>query len=737
MNKNFAARFQGATLRTVSGPLLLLGGVAAVLLSQHLYLFRDFGIPLRYEGDGLFNAMYVKSVLEEGWPLAWNRHLAAPFGAAHFDFPGAEAANIALIHLLGLFAGDWASVANAHLVLGYFLVAIAAYWVGGRLGMALPWRLLGALLFTFLPVHGMRPNHLLLASYFAVPLSVWLAWTVWSAHQAPHWAGERKATVACALIVGTSGVYYAFFCCYLAVVAMLAGAAQRPWRPALLRGSFIIALVAGAVTLQILPTMVYKAVHGPNPEVATRTISESEAFALKVTQLVLPRRDHRLGAAAALNDRYYLGLGAHLDSLTETATASLGAIGTLGFLFLLWHVLRRLHGWVQSAPLLDGLAAFNATLLLLGTVGGFGTLFALLVSPLVRAYNRVSVVIAFVAICAVMLVLDRYFARIAAQRSPAGLPLPLHRAALAWICALLLLAAGIFDQTSRRDLQHVDLSFTSDRDFVRDLEAALPARAMVYQMPFQSFPEAPRQFNLSPYGPARGYLHSKDLRWSFGHMRGREGHRWLETVSRLPLARQLEVAAQSGFEAVMVDRRGLRDRGKALEGQLANHLGAPMASSADGMLVAYRMPRKGDRPVPFAELAPPFERWTASIPEVPAEIAKLSGFSGAEAWGRWTQGPVARIELGRPLPTEFVLEIRTRFAMRPNVDVPIAVSVGNVERSFTVGAAPTNVELPFRLQRPESVIEIRIPHPVSPRQLGLGEDRRELGVGIESLAIRR
>ena len=51
----------------------------------------------------------------------------------------------------------------------------------------------------------------------------------------------------------------------------------------------------------------------------------------------------------------------------------------------------------------------NATALLYGTVGGFGTIFALFVSPQLRSLNRISVFIAFLSLAAVAACLDRWW----------------------------------------------------------------------------------------------------------------------------------------------------------------------------------------------------------------------------------------------------------------------------------------------------------------------------------------
>ena len=42
---------------------------------------------------------------------------------------------------------------------------------------------------------------------------------------------------------------------------------------------------------------------------------------------------------------------------------------------------------------------------------------------------------------------------------------------------------------------------------------------MVYQVPYMAYPEEPAIVNMVDYDPFVGYLHSHDLRWSYGAMR--------------------------------------------------------------------------------------------------------------------------------------------------------------------------------------------------------------------------
>ena len=54
---------------------------------------------------------------------------------------------------------------------------------------------------------------------------------------------------------------------------------------------------------------------------------------------------------------------------------------------------------------------------------------------------------------------------------------------------------------------------------------------MIFQMPYRPFPEAPALGAIADYDLFRGYLHSDDLRWSYGIVKGR-GEDWSALVSR-------------------------------------------------------------------------------------------------------------------------------------------------------------------------------------------------------------
>ena len=113
----------------------------------------------------------------------------------------------------------------------------------------------------------------------------------------------------------------------------------------------------------------------------------------------------------------------------------------------------------------------------------------------------------------------------------------------------------------------------------------------------------------------------------------------------------------------------------------------------------------------------------------------LEGFSDAESWGRWTDGEVARVHFPDPLQRR-VSVLLWAMAFGPNVGQPVRFSISGSERTAELAAHMAPVRLDFVDVPPgSSSLEILIPAPTSPQQLGLSADRRRLGVGLAALAV--
>ena len=117
------------------------------------------------------------------------------------------------------------------------------------------------------------------------------------------------------------------------------------------------------------------------------------------------------------------------------------------------------------------------------------------------------------------------------------------------------------------------------------LERRLPTGAAVYQLPYVPFPESGQPAG-DDYGPLRGYLHSRDLRWSYGAMKGRDAN-WSATLSTLPLRLQLPAVVAAGFDGITVDRSAYADGGQAIKGELEHRLRLRPVVSPDGTQLFY------------------------------------------------------------------------------------------------------------------------------------------------------
>jgi phosphoglycerol transferase len=382
-------------------------------------------------------------------------------------------------------------------------------------------------------------------------------------HAARRWA----VALVVAVLQAGGGIYYAFFAEYFLLVAGAVASLQRRKVQPLLTAGILMTVTFGAVAVNLLPSITYWKTHGRNPAVAARAARETEWYAVRLTPMLLPIAGHRNAALAGIRERYQQQMQHHY----EVHTATLGCVASVGFLVLLGVLCRR-----RVSPLLKGLSLLNIFGFLCGTTGGLGMLFSLLVTPQMRSQNRICVYLSFLALAAIALLLQSVWRRAATTRPSQGL-----------FCGALALLVwfGLWDQhprSSRPDYEAIRREWSQDAQFVAEIEASLPPGAMIFQLPYTKFPEAPGVCQHHAYYAMRFYLHSRALRWSSGAVMGRAGDQWQEQVSSLPLEEQLEAIAAAGFQGIQVSRRGYPDQAAQLEARLRERLGmTPIVSPND------------------------------------------------------------------------------------------------------------------------------------------------------------
>jgi hypothetical protein len=528
----------------------------------------DLRVPFTYTGDGTLNLLFVQSVLENAWYFE-NPRIGAPAGLELYDYPviNGETLNLFLFRVLGIGTDDPALVLNLFFLLTFPLTALTSYLVLRRLPVSRGIAFVISVLFALLPYHFMRGEaHVFLGAYLTIAVL-----------RGDRLFADGRATlltgVMCAVVATASGSgYYAVFAVVLVIVAAVLRFVVSRDRAGLVAGGAVVAAITAVSLLQLAPTIVYRAANGSNDEVAKRYWFETENYSLRITNLVLPLDGHRIDALARRKAEYVEQVPQN-----EARAATLGIVATLGFVWLVAVALAAAAGAGRRyrLGLHASLGALTLASLLLATTGGLATLVAV-VWPQIRAWNRLSLYIAFFSFVAVALILGRL------ER--------LLRAAAFAVLLAAVLALGLFDQTSKTFVPPYDAtkaSWRANAAFYSTLEDGLPDDARVVYLPYEPFPEpAPGLRDL--YEPAKAYLHTDDLRWSWGAMRGRSAD-WLGPLANAPAPEVVAGARERGFAGILVDRAAYADGGAAVTSQLQQELGSEQLRSPDGRFAFFRL----------------------------------------------------------------------------------------------------------------------------------------------------
>ena len=568
----------------------------AVILVFGVYFFRflcrNLAIPFwdaPTGGDSILQASFIKTLIETGWVLDSPR-MGAPFGANFADFPGADGTLLVLAKILTWFSSDATVVMSLFYLSSFMLVYFVAYWVLRQFEISVPWAAAGAIVYACAPYHFMRGmNHLYLSNYFVVPLWTWLSIKVFqhsgARGQEPifrHWWTCLVALV----VAGTSGVYYAFFGLVSVTVCAVLGAVEnrrlivlRHWVP-------VVAIVCAAALLNIAPSFIYWHQFGANASAAVRTPFESDFYGLRIIQMLLPVPGHQNVHLARFSDSF----GNLLRPVTEASSSSLGMIGSLGFVLLVLSVF--LGNRLTEDSRILALGKLNLAMLLFTTVGGFGVLFAMLVTPQFRGLNRASIFIAFFALLGLFLLVKGWV--------QAGSWQWATKRWLQYALAAAVAGFAIYDQVplGARPLPDPAIlnpansaggvySVGALKQLIDQMEAKLPKGSMVYLMPYLPFPESPTAYQEGYNALLRPYYYSTTLRWSYGAMKGRMGDAWLQAVDALPISDKLSSLRKTGFRGIFIDRKAYRDNGAQLESQLASLADGKALESADHRYVFF------------------------------------------------------------------------------------------------------------------------------------------------------
>jgi hypothetical protein len=538
------------------------------------------GTPLSLEGDGTFVAMQLRDLDDHGW--YWhNQDLGFPFGQNGSLFPELNVLHMAIVKVLGLFYSDPYSPGVVYFVAGFPLAALTMFVLARSQRIDRRAATVIGILFAVAPGHQERFGHLWLASYWTVPIAIWLVLRVMNGPSEDFpGAPERRLIsrdtalmAAAAVIVGLSGVYYVAFTMILLLVATIArrlSGGARDWLPGV---TAMAALAATAMVPLLLARYGAKASTVTADATTQRSPGESELFAGKAMDLILPWEGHRVEALAYLTSAYKAIQPATVES------AALGVVTLGGCIALVVVVIRALTTSGEAARPLRSWALLGGTSLAFYTIGGMGSFVAVFFTPQVRTWSRLSLFIMVFGLLAVGWWLTRLLRG--------------SRPVLGGLVSVLILAVGVLDQTNpARAPDHAQLAaeMREASNYTTSLQEAVGPECGVFQLPVVKFPESAGTERMNGYDQLIPYLASSGLSWSSGVMRGTAEADWQLAADLDDLDGWSRDLAAAGFCAVEVNTNGF-DSTSDPRGRLQAVLGAPIAQTADGVSVAYRLPR--------------------------------------------------------------------------------------------------------------------------------------------------
>lgn len=545
----------------------------------------DLAVPFTYSGDALAVGAHVKTTIEQGW-YEYQPALGAPYGQTYNDFPTADNFHLIVVKVLALFSSQWAIVLNLYFLLGFSLIAIAAVWFLRTCGVSRALSLALSIVYAIAPYHFIRgESHLFLASYYAVPLG--LGVIVLVLKRVPLWARGRNRnpilgllfspaarTVLFLAILGTSSTYYSvFFLFLIAAAGLVVLVRDRSWR------RFFGAAAAGVTTVVVMlinmaPDLIYSWQNGSNPSGLERSGSESEFYALKLAQLLLPWSGHRIEILREMRQKYDAGYVSLGEMPALGAIAAVGMVAALLIVVYLAMSARKAKCRGELAELLGGLSGLVMVAFLFSTLGGISTLISVITTSL-RGWNRMSIVIAMLCLAIVGLLIDLLLRRwLSTPRRERYRPL------VAGGLVIAIVGIGYLDQTpydAAALYSSNAAAFRQDAEWIEQVERILPEGSQVLVLPNVPFPEDSAPNGLLASTQLIPYLHSSSLLWSSGGIKGRPRADWPSQLQNYSDGAVADLAATAGFQAVMIDRAGLPDGGAQLESALTSAVGhAPL-----------------------------------------------------------------------------------------------------------------------------------------------------------------
>lgn len=539
----------------------------------------DINVPLFYNGGDSANGLYNIKLLKDGNNIIATDKIGAPFGTNSSDYMSNFMDNFdnLISKILIIITGNIGLTYNIQYLFLFPIIGIISFFVLRNIKIRHSIAILGSLTFSFLPYIFIRnQTHIVLSEYQFIPLSILLC--IWIYNDDDIFNKLNKKNLLCILflvLIANNGIaYYPFFTCYLLLITGISKCIKQSKLLGLKQSFGMIGIIFVCVVLNLIPYVCYILKNGANPLVANRSKIEAEIYGLKITQFFIPNNSLHIPILNKLIT--YYGTNAPLPN---EGTEHLGVVGCIGIVILFLALFIKKNIDNKSIKNIEVLSELNIFAILLGTIGGFGSIFSLVISSSIRGYNRISIYIAFIGIMSFCIVINE-ISKISFKKY------------IFYPIILIIFIFSIFEQypNVKPDYNNTKLTFYSDKKFVDNIEKSLAKGSMIYQLPYHQYPETGPVNAMHDYDLFTGYFHSNDLKWSYGGMKGRRSDIWNQKVASLDTEDMVKTISIAGFNGIYIDKRAYTDANyNNLEMELTNILKTKPVYSDNKLLVFFNM----------------------------------------------------------------------------------------------------------------------------------------------------
>jgi len=730
-----------AKKRRVDFYYLIIGGML-ILPFTNWIITQRFSIsstPMYYDGDALWYLSLFRQ-LQNQFFLFENQNLGFPFGSNYFDFPIYYNLFNVLGFLVSKFSQDLGFTFNLIYLLGFSFTYISTYVVARFFKIKYLAAFVLAVLFTYLPFHFQRIGHINVSIYSEVPIIFLIASSL-----SPMFPDSKlvklrtPVSLFLLFIIGQINVYSTTFSALVLLSFIIASLFLNFSFDSVKNLIYGISILLSTQLIQYVPSIIWILKNGSNADAISRTAADSEIYGLKFIQLILPHPGHRFSILSNLNQKY----SSSAPLVNENASSSLGFLSTIGFVIIVFSFLKPKLQSIDLEKYFFGVTFFVA--FSFAAIGGLGSVFSYVVTPQIRGWNRIFPILAFISIFIFIRELLKYFEKRVKNTQNQSFVVTVLIATLSF---------GVWDQTSKscqECLTSSSLAYHSDRSSGEFIEKIAPANSSFYQLPYVSFPGHMKIGEVSAYTHLLGYLFTnKNYYWSFGTIRGRQGSGFFETLSRESLSKQVSVATAMGFNFIYLDTRGYPNMGASEVQELSSLVGQENYFKDDSSRIAlFRLPNDVKKNPTFfkGQITPetydyyadsegsrlpvaPLSEIDFRVNKLPSAVKTLSGMSGYEPWGRWTDNSKSKIIFWKKQSKREVLINFTPFDS--NIGSILKIKIAGQTQLVPMKAGLNSVKVALNYRKFDAIV-FYTNNNKSPSSLGMNSDTRSLGIGLISL----